>query len=536
MSEKEYSFQNINIEECITNSFTEFINENQITYPNLSNKALQQWNFEEYLEKQSILPLDLAKNPAIIDSIPDLSSIKINESNNELKLIKFFGTIQNIHENQLYISAKYDSKNKTYLINKYFENNSNAMVLEEDNIGNQAGIDILGDRLRLELTQVKGMNEYFEKKINLDEKVKQILVYDYTNNFTKINQNILVIGVAYFKEDIIIIHSWKILENYEKMKICNDYNVLVKNGMNEDKRIYREKIKNIFLKVLNNDKIASDYLLLFLFSQIFSKLGTKNVGAFPLNLIFEQKLDKNECNTIYNNVLNIFTKICLKIMEIKLTTDELNKNMYYPRYDAETEEFHPGKLQLSDGTFLLIDEINMNEGKLVETGIKNIGTLKNLVDFQLIGYEYPYNKVEICHDLEIMVVTQKSKSILFSPFLTLLPMITAEDGANAKSTNVNDLTENDFKSIFYYLNFIRYDSYFNDKFIISDEISKSIQNDYISRNKNFKADNFDLVLKLARLHALSYGRNNMTYEDYEYVAYLENERKDRVSKFVQIKK
>ena len=535
MSEKEYSFKNINIEECITNSFTEFINENQITYPNLSNKALQQWNFEEYLEKQSILPLDLAKNPAIIDSIPDLSSIKINESNNELKLIKFFGTIQNIHENQLYISAKYDSKNKTYLINKYFENNSNTMVLEEDNMGNQAGIDILGDRLRLELTQVKGMNEYFENKINLDEKVKQILVYDYTNNFTKINQNIVVIGVAYFKEDIIIIHSWKILENYEKMKICNDYNVLVKNGMNEDKRIYREKIKNIFLKVLNNDKIASDYLLLFLFSQIFSKLGTKNVGAFPLNLIFEQKLDKNECNTIYNNVLNIFTKICLKIMEIKLTTDELNKNMYYPRYDAETEEFHPGKLQLSDGTFLLIDEINMNEGKLVENGIKNIGSLKNLVDFQLLGYEYPYNRIEISHDLEILVITQKSKSLLFSPFLTLLPIISTENEANPQSQNISDITENDFKSIFFYINFIRYDSYFNDKFIINDEISKSIQNDYISRNKNFKADNFDLVLKLARFHALSYGRNNMTYEDYEYVDYLEKERQSRVSKFIQMK-
>ena len=55
------------------------------------------------------------------------------------------------------------------------------------------------------------------------------------------------------------------------------------------------------------------------------------------------------------------------------------------------------------------------------------------------------------------------------------------------------------------------------------------------QNKNFKPDDFDLVLKLARFHALSYGRNNMTYEDYEYVVYLENERKDRVSKFIPIK-
>ena len=525
----------INIEDCISKSFNEFIDENQIKYPNLSNKLLEKWNFEEYLEKNNIFPSDLSKNSAIIDSIPDLSTINMNDSNTELKLIKFFGTIQNIHENQLYISAKYDSKNKTYLINKYFDNNSKKIVMDEDNMTNQSGNDVLGDRLRLEVTQVIGMNEYFENKLDLNSKIKQILVYDYTNNFTKINKNILVIGIAYYKEETIIIHAWKILENYEKMKICKDYNLLVKNVMNDDKKIYREKLKNIFLKVLKNDKIASEYLLLFLFSQIFSKIGTKNVGAFPLNLIFEQKINKNECNSIFNNILNIYKKICLKIIDIKLTTDELNKNTYYPRFDAETEELYPGKLQLSDGTFLLIDEINMNEGKLVESGIKNIGTLKNLIDFQLLGYDYPYNKIEISHDIEIMVVTQKSKSLLFSPFLTLLPVIFPENEANTQSPSIEDLTENDFKSIFYYLNYIRYDSYYNDKFIINDDISKSIQNDYISRNKNFKADSFDLVLKLARFHALSYGRNNMTYDDYEYVAYLENERQDRVNKYVQIK-
>ena len=535
MSEKEYSFQNLNIEECITDSFNTFIKENQINYPNLTNNVLQKWNFEEYLEKKSILPLDISKNPAIIDSIPDLSTLKIDEANNEIKLIKFFGTIQNVNENQLYISAKYDSKNNKYLINKYFENNSNIIDLEEDNMANDKGKDILSDRLRLELTQIVGLNEYFEKKYNLDEKVKQILVYDYSNNFTKINKNILVIGVAYYREEKIIIHGWKILEDYEKIKICNDYNLSIKSFMKEDKKIYREKLKNIFLKLLNNDKISSEYLLLFLFSQIFSKLGTKNVGAFPLNLILEQKLEKNECNTIYNNIYHTLKKICLKTIEIKLTTDELNKDIYYPRYDAEKEEFYPGKLQLSDGTFLLIDEINMNEGKLLENGIKNIGSLKNLIDFQLLGYEYPYNRIEISHDLEILVITQKSKSLLSSPFLTLLPIISSENEAENQTISTEGLTENDFKSIFYYINFIRYDNYFNDKFIINDDISKSIQNDYISRNKNFKADNFDLVLKLARFHALSYGRNNMTYEDYEFVSYLENERQNRVSKYVQVK-
>ena len=132
----------------------------------------------------------------------------------------------------------------------------------------------------------------------------------------------------------------------------------------------------------------------------------------------------------------------------------------------------------------------------------------------------------------MLIITQKSKSILNSPFLTLLPIVSI----NTESPNILDLTENDFKSIFYYLNFIRNDSVYNDKFVINDEISKAIQNDYITRNKNFKADDFDIVLKLSRFYALSQGRNNMTYDDYEFVDYLEKERKKRISELIQTKK
>ena len=66
---------------------------------------------------------------------------------------------------------------------------------------------------------------------------------------------------------------------------------------------------------------------------------------------------------------------------------------------------------------------------------------------------------------------------------------------------------------------------------IKEEISKAIQNNYIENNRNFKADDFDLVLKLSRFHALSYGRNYYTYDDYEYVVYLENQRKKRLDDY-----
>lgn len=524
---QKYNIQNINVSKCIEKSFSEFLDENQIKYPSLSYKEMEKWHFEEYLDKNNILPLDLKKEPTIIDFFPNISILKHNQNNNELRLVKFLGTIQNVFENQLYISAKYDLKDKKYIPNKYFENNSKIMKIDEDNAINQSNLDILGDRLRLELIPIIGLNEYFDEKYDIDGNNKKILVYDYSNKFTKISQNILVIGAAYEKEDIIIIHSWKILENYETIKICKDYKLYP--NVEEQKKIYREKLKNIFLKILKNDQLASDYLLLFLFSQIFAKKYTKNVGSFPLNLIINN--DINKCNDIFYNILSIFKKICLKVKDIKLTTDELNKDIFYPKFDSEIEELKPGKLQLSDGTFLLVDEINMNEGKLVEVGIKNLGVLKNLIDFQLLQYEYPYNNIEINHDIEILIITHKTKSILYSPFLTLLPTIINNNNNNESEA----LSENDFKFIFYYLNFIRYDSYYNEKFTIKEEISKAIQKNYVDNNRNFKEDDFDLVLKLTRFHALSYGRNYITYDDYEYALYLEKQRKERLEEYNKVK-
>ena len=100
--------------------------------------------------------------------------------------------------------------------------------------------------------------------MNIDESInningnhQKIIVYDYSNKFTKINQNILVIGVAYEKNDMIIIHCWKIIENYEKMKICKDSYSLI--NITENKNIYREKLKNILSKSVKNDKLATEY-------------------------------------------------------------------------------------------------------------------------------------------------------------------------------------------------------------------------------------------------------------------------------------
>ena len=57
-------------------------------------------------------------------------------------------------------------------------------------------------------------------------------------------------------------------------------------------------------------------------------------------------------------------------------------------------------------------------------------------------------------------------------------------------------------------------------YILALLIKKRMSYLHVENNPNFKADDFDLVLKLTRFHALSYGRNHLTYDDYEYVLYF----------------
>ena len=58
-----------------------------------------------------------------------------------------------------------------------------------------------------------------------------------------------------------------------------------------------------------------------------------------------------------------------------------------------------------------------------------------------------------------------------------------------------------------------------------------INKDYLASIKGkFNADEFDLVMRLSRLRAISMKRNEMNFEDYVFCRDLETKRKERITK------
>ena len=499
---------NLNFNDFIQNSFSNFLQEKKIN--NLSHEIINEFQIENYLSKNNI-KLEISH----LNQFRNLYDSNLNENPS---FVKFLGQVENVHENQLFLAAKFDENNNKYVLNKYYNFNFENCDFDKNSI--------FSDRICLQVSNIKNLNDFVAKEFSYNKNfsVDKIFVYDYENKFSKINNILLILGIAYKENNCVYIHAWKIFDNYFNIKFESLFNNI--KNVNFIDLIYVE-LKEKLLKKFNNDELLSNYLILFLFSHIFSRNNTLIIGNFPLNIILEQ----NEKNSKKINFISkLFSKISLFFSHKNLSISYLNEKPLFPIFNVEKEELSNSDLKLCDNSILLINELTMTEGKLDQIGIKNFSCIKNLIEFQTINYEFPFNNVEINHDIQTIIFSQKTKSIFNSPFLTILPQISNEINNNNFNENFD---ENFIQNLFIYVNYVRLNK---KEFFISNEINEQICQNFTEKNKGkFKSENLNKIMILSRLFALSKGRNELNFSDYEFAYNLEEKRLERIENLTKKK-
>jgi hypothetical protein len=82
-------------------------------------------------------------------------------------------------------------------------------------------------------------------------------------------------------------------------------------------------------------------------------------------------------------------------------------------------------LQLAEGTHLTLDETALEAGTLNATGIQNLASLKHLLEWQKVEYDFQFYKMEMPADLPVLILSQV-KAI--SSYLTHLMVSVQEKG------------------------------------------------------------------------------------------------------------
>ncbi|XP_063382766.1 mini-chromosome maintenance complex-binding protein [Cydia fagiglandana] len=309
----------------------------------------------------------------------------------------------------------------------------------------------------------------------------------------------------------------------KKLEHCNplvegdfDQNTVLKEA-----NTAREHLLKALTELLLGDKLAAEYLICHLIACIYLRQETLTLGSFCLNI---SNLPIRKYPHYAKQLYDIIKQFVTKSYYLPLTVDNMNTMALLPKKDYDCNRLTSGVLQLSKHTHLILDETQMEQGRLDTTGVHNISALANLIKTQKVKYDFKYYQMDFESDVSVLILSE-GKSLLPSDYH--VPLRPEESSLEIFDAIVEAAT--------YYLkeeimNLIR--AYLTNlklvKYTITEDL-KFVEDDFIEMRRNstteapVTADDLHRLLVLARLVSLSRGHDTLNKQCWDTAKAMEAE-------------
>ncbi|CAI2727458.1 unnamed protein product [Schistosoma spindalis] len=396
---------------------------------------------------------------------------------------------------------------------------------------------------------------------NNDQKIGALLrVYDTVQTQLKINDIVEVYGILEharlcdaLPEDscepeekcneplprihALIIHSL----THNNPLVCNNTSIISINQNANDIQFVRIKLMEILTTLFNGDQIIAEYVLLHLIStrlttdsQYPNHLPAMNVYAsrsiaakLSSNNVNSVDVDKYLLSKLYNRLYNFLPQLVTHLATVNLTIKSLNDGpCLFPIRDMNKGHLNPGRLQLPQGTEILVNEIEMDSGQLQQKGLLNFQALSSVAINQRLLYDFQFYTQDWDTNVRVLIlsiVPSLIKSVLLLPW-------EPESFDNIENNVHSSISESELDDMRKYLTVL---SLSNENYSMDSELQERINQDFVQwrRDKStyIEADEFAIMLCLLRFHCLTYGLQSPTLEHWLHIVELESKRKSRIA-------
>ncbi|KQK02854.1 hypothetical protein BRADI_2g04117v3 [Brachypodium distachyon] len=276
----------------------------------------------------------------------------------------------------------------------------------------------------------------------------------------------------------------------------------------------RQSLLSHLTLVLGKDDLAAHCLLLHLLSRLRTKVDLVTVGRLSLNFTGFNR----ESASIFGNRLNTLVQRLVPYSQaIPLSIDYLNTATLQPRKDNKSGRLVTGVLQLPQGTHLTFDETLLQSGSLASKGVENTVLLKNLMESQMVEYDFEYYKLEMATDVQLLTLSEAKSNIL--PSDLVVPF--RPSSVPAVNASLEEL-----ESWRWYLATVRSLPQLSEP-----ETYQAIQDDMVNVMRNDRSlgcSELSRWLTMAQLTASSFGEKSLSMEHWQMVKELERLRKERM--------
>lgn len=264
------------------------------------------------------------------------------------------------------------------------------------------------------------------------------------------------------------------------------------------------------LRCVGGDELSAEYLLMLLVSRSFAKHGEKLLGMWSLNVAGATGLDTAAIKDVASDLVP-------RAVHFELTVDNLNNQKWRPRKDFVADRLVAAQLQLSAGTFVVVDETKMAEGNLTADGHKALLSLQKLVTDSKLACDFVNYDVNI--PLELPCVCFSERKSVVKDVEVLVPMRANASAATAAgSVSLEAVTAARW--------LIALVTRSQKPLNIPDEVQKTFSEDFAAARQEFKVkpELAHTWMALARARCLSFGEDQLSLQRWREVITMERSR------------
>lgn len=313
----------------------------------------------------------------------------------------------------------------------------------------------------------------------------------------------------------------------------------------------RKEIVSCFQEMLLGDSLAAEYLLMHLLSTVFMRKDVTVLGKFSLNLtniplsVLKGVIqhDENKVTSINETFTNSFYKALTNFVTMShkfdFTIENLNKSNLIPTKDYNKNKLITGMLQLPEKFELVLDETKLNAGELNSKGLMNFNSIKDIISSQKVNYDFNYHQQEFPTNLRVLSLSDTKSILPFDCTLKINHNVEFFDSSAYESIVLNLVEKRDSNLLKNFRNYLSIVS--NLEYTIPDTVQKVVEEDIVNIKKDFISsssnktnstmkgkvidiDAIHLILIVARLQSLSYGRTELSLREWNAAKSLEFER------------
>mmetsp|Transcript_18886 Transcript_18886/g.37162 ORF Transcript_18886/g.37162 Transcript_18886/m.37162 type:complete len:638 (-) Transcript_18886:86-1999(-) len=171
----------------------------------------------------------------------------------------------------------------------------------------------------------------------------------------------------------------------------------------------RSSLVHYLASVCGGDAVCAELLLANLLSSVHSRQHGKAVGKFALNICLPPSEDPaaQQLHRSFARALSsVYEMLLPRVQSFKLDVPGLNASKLYPVKDYDFNCLLPARLQMGEGTAVVIDEVDMSSGNLDDTGCRNLRAISRITSEQLLEYDFKFHTMDFPVDHPVLLISR----------------------------------------------------------------------------------------------------------------------------------